>query len=103
MSNQITLSLEDARDYAYSLEGHSFDGYTVIRNEQTDSNRWHAIYDLVLSRDGTDEFYATSYEQGLTEMQDIRPFEDEGSEIVFHRVWPHEVTVIKFRDNPPEG
>lgn len=103
VSNQITFDLEDAREYAYTLEGGGFEGYTVVRNKQIDSNRWHAIYELVLWEHGTDRYYATSYEQGLTEMQDIRPFEDEGDEITFHQVWPHEVTIVKFRDNPPEG
>lgn len=103
MNNKIVMDVEDARDYAYSLKGHSFDGFTVVRNDQTDSSRWSAIYELVLERDGVNEFYATSYQRSLTEMQYQQPFEDEGEEITFNQVWPHQVTATEFRDFPPGG
>jgi hypothetical protein len=100
MANKRKFGLTDARDYAFSLEGHSFDGFTVVRNKQVDSSRWYAIYELVLSEDGTNRFWATKYEQGLTEMQDIEPFEDEGDEVLFTQVYPHEITVVRFLDDP---
>jgi hypothetical protein len=95
----VELPVELARDLAYEMVGSKFEddghNYEVIVNEQTDSNRWSAICSLVVTIDG--DYYATTYEQGLTEMQDYGPFEEpEGDTITFRRVVPREKTVIEY-------
>ena len=74
----------------------------MVHNEQVGSRRWVSVHELVIQKTGTNEFYTASYERGLTEMQDQAPFEYDGDVIQFSRVYPHEVTTIEYRNNPPE-
>lgn len=79
----ITLSLDVASKLSWGGEGDDCDGWTVVRNERIDERRWVSVHELVIERDGV--FYAATYEEGLTEHQDTRPWEGE-KDAVFHRV-----------------
>ena len=99
----IPVDRELAQEFAWSFKGANIDGFTVVHNERVGSRRWVSVHELVIQKTGTDEFYETSYERGLTESQDQAPFEYDGDVIQFHRVYPHEVTTIEYRDFPPGG
>lgn len=74
------------------------DGYAVVHDEHVDSSRWEEIHQLVFSHDG--ENWLTTYTLGLTEMQDIEPFEDDPDEIPCHPAVAREVTTIKWEAVP---
>ena len=67
----------------------------VVLDEQFDTSRWSAHYELVFSYDGT--FYTTSYSRGLTEHQDETPFQYDDNEIECFEVAPVEVVKIEYQ------
>jgi len=94
----VKLTREQAAELSYGVPGHWDDaelGLTVESNEQIDSRRWVSVHLLVVKdRDG--KFWAATYERGLTEYQDIDPFEDE-SEVTFYEVEKVPVTTYEYR------
>jgi hypothetical protein len=70
----VKLTAEQARELTWGISNPEL-GLTVESNEQIDSRRWVSVHMLVL-RDKAGKLWAAYYEQGLTEMQDIMPFED---------------------------
>ncbi len=91
--NTISMPAEDARELACGGD-FSHLGWTVVYNEQTDSSRWESIHEIVF-RDHQGCFWMSSYTQGLTENQDIGPWEDEDI-AEFWRVVPVTQTVITY-------
>jgi len=71
-------------------------GLEVVLNEQTGSRRWVSEHVLVV-KDANGDYWETTYEQGLTECQDTRPFEDV-SEVEFYRV--ERVPVMTYEYQP---
>ena len=73
----MKLTAQEARELTYLSPGHSYPDipYTVECNEYVDSGRWTSHHHLVV-RDADGKLWSTTYEVGLTESQDIRPFED---------------------------
>jgi hypothetical protein len=72
----VELPAEVARELAYEKAGRTFEGWTVVENEQTGSDRWMSHYDLVI-RNADGEHFSAWYQKGLTEYQDVRPWEGE--------------------------
>lgn len=94
---QLKLKVAVARELAYIDAPHDLTNaqgeetwcapvVEVVENRHTgEERRWTSIHELVLkTADG--RLWATGYERGLTECQDIGPFEDEGPEIPFEEV-----------------
>ena len=91
----MKIPAENARDLTWTKADDEL-GLTVESNEQVDTSRWTSIHQLVLKdRDG--RFWETTYERGLTESQDIQPFEDDEDEIEFHEVEKVPVTTYEYR------
>lgn len=91
MSNSLKLNKEFALELTCMHDGQNFDtGFDtieVLKNEQVDSSRWSSIHALVIKIGLS--FWEITYERGLTENQDIRPFEYEPNDTVeFYRVTP---------------
>lgn len=96
MNETVRLTVDLARELAWELAGHTAEeGWTVVRNALLDTSRWSSIHELVI-RNEADEYYMTTFTQGLTECQDERPFEED--EPVFERVYPVKVpvTIIEY-------
>lgn len=73
----VTLTAETARALARSGVGaRDIGGWTVVADIEGDSGRWTQFHQLVI-RDDDGRHYAAFYERGLTEYQDIAPWEDE--------------------------
>lgn len=68
----------------------------VKENRPTgDERRWVKQIELVL--EGTDgKLYCAYYEQGLTEKQDVTPFEYDGPEVEFAEVAAVEKTHVEY-------
>lgn len=111
----MKLTAEQAREFLCG-GGDPDLGLEVESNEHTGEGRWTSYHFLVL-KDKAGRFWATTYEQGLTEYQDTRPFEDE-SEVTFEEVEKVPVTTYEYRkigeggvreprgdspDSPPAG
>lgn len=89
----MKLSGTDARELAYGGD-FSAEGLTVESDEQVAEKRWTAVHQLVIKdRDG--KLWAAEYERGLTENQDIDPFEYR-DEVEFREVRKVPVTVYKY-------
>jgi hypothetical protein len=84
MSESVTLSVEDARELAWTSPGDSYAGWTVAAKERLGDSRWESNHRLVI-RDASGRHYAGHYTVGLTESQDTRPWEYE-TEAVFSPV-----------------
>lgn len=87
------INEEVARELAYSVEGERTQDWTVVENEQIDSNRWSSIHRLVIT-DG-DGFYEATYSKGLTEYQSESPFEGEKT-VDFHPVRKKLILVTEY-------
>lgn len=90
----MKLTRDQAMGFLYSQTSPDCLGFERESNEQIDSRRWVSVHLLVLKgQDG--KFWATTYEQGLTESQDIQPFEDE-TEVEFYEVYKVPVTTCEY-------
>jgi len=69
----------------------------VVENRHTgEEKRWTSIHELVIkTKDGA--LWRSLYEQGLTEYQDVEPFEYEGDLIEFTQVKPVPVEHIEYQ------
>lgn len=104
MAEPIYLSEELARDLAYVIGPGSLDGFTVEANRATgDSGRWMEYWELVIQpidRTGPlHNCYRATYETGLTEYQQTRPFEGRG-QVVFRPVrrTERQITVVEYHE-----
>lgn len=74
----LKVSAGDARELAHMRPGQGFDGMAVVLNEQVGSRRWVSEHHLVISTGNGDDirYWGAGYDQGLTENQETRPFDD---------------------------
>ena len=91
----LKLTGEQARALAYGEQDPEW-GLDVESNEQTGTNRWSSIHELIV-RDKDGKFWAATYSKGLTENQDESPFEYD-DEVTFTEV--EKVPVITY-EYPP--
>ena len=96
----MKLSKEQAQDYAYGDLDPESDPYSVEANEYTGSGRWESHHLLVL-KDKDGRYWSATYTQGLTESQDIGPFEWDGDEIEFTQVEKVPVITYEYREVKP--
>lgn len=75
--------------------GDAPEGYEIMEDNIEDTTRWSEIHSLVFKHNR--KYYATSYSQGLTEMQDEQPFEYEDEEVECNEVLPTKVTVTQYK------
>lgn len=75
-SEPVTLTVELARELAYSDSGDTIDGWTVVAKEYLESRRWESLHWLVI-RNEAGQHFADTYRLGLTERQDTGPYEYE--------------------------
>lgn len=66
----------------------------TIVNRIVDTTRWSIIHEIVFEDNG--KFYMTTYSEGVTEMQDERPWEYDNDEIECTEVELKEVKVKKW-------
>lgn len=71
--NVIDLPVDLARKLV-GPPGLAVDGWTVVHHEQLGSREWASVHELVIERDGL--LYGATYEQGLSEGQGPRPWDD---------------------------
>ena len=90
----LKLTGEQARDLVYD-EADPALGLEVEFNEQTGSGRWMSHHRLIV-KDKDGRFWAVPYQQGLTESQDSKPFEDQ-AEVEFREVEKVPVTSYEYR------
>lgn len=86
------IAQEIARELAWRTEGESFAEYTVKHNEQTDQRRWVSVHELVIQDDKSGCYWRVRYERGLTEYQDVQPFEYDQDGVEFTMVKKISVT-----------
>ena len=85
---------EDLVDIAFTHEGGSLEGYTVINRTLVDSSRWSLRYEQVFSYEG--KLYRTDYSKGATECQEESPYEYEPELVDCVEVVAMEVTVTQY-------
>lgn len=93
----MKLAAEQARELTYLPAGHSYSDipFTVVLNEQVDARRWTSVHRLVV-KDADGNYWSTTYELGLTEYQDIQPFEDQ-DEVTLNQVVKIPVTTYEYK------
>lgn len=96
MQDYIELPAEDAREFAYNDKGNAWQGLRVEENRQIDEGRWCSVHELILEKTETGELFCSTYERGLTECQDTRPFEDEPT-VRFMRCTKVPVEAFEYR------
>ena len=69
---------------------------TFDHQELLENRRWNSVH-LLVARDKQDRYWMTRYQQGLTESQDERAFEDD-SEVEFREA--RRVPVITYTYEP---
>jgi len=80
------------RDLAY--EDHDNTVVELVDIREGESRRWYKFINQVFRFKG--KLYQTTYQQGLTECQDMRPYEDDPDQIECPEVKPVEVTKIEY-------
>ena len=91
----MKLSTERATALVYEGEDPEHE-LTVVDQRQVDTGRWVSIHELIVAdRDG--RYWRAVYSRGLTEYQDIEPFEDD-EEAEFTEVEKYSVITYEFRD-----
>lgn len=86
---------EDDPEHGWTPHAH---GITeVVENRDThDNGRWESVHELVIrTKDGA--LWHALYQRGLTENQDVSPFEYDGPEIEFTQVKPIPVSHIEYQ------
>lgn len=87
MAEPITLPASDARDLLDFEPGQeAFDGWTIAADERIGEGRWTERRRLVI-RNGDGQHYAATYERGLTERQEMSPWEYDET-VTFAPVMP---------------
>lgn len=90
----MKLTNEQARELAGGY-GDPALNLTVESNEPVAEKRWTMVHSLVV-KDADGKYWATTYERGLTENQDIDPFEYQ-SEVEFSQVVKIPVTTYVYK------
>lgn len=90
----MILTGEQARELV-SGEADPELGLEVEAKIQTGTRRWVSTHRLIV-RDRDGRLWSSAYEQGLTEYQDTRPFEDL-VEVAFGEVEKVPVTTYEYR------
>lgn len=67
-----------------------------LHGEQIDTLRWISVHELVFRAPDDGKAYRVTYEEGLTENQETRPWGYQ-NEVTAIEVRPHEVTTIQWR------
>lgn len=89
-----TIPAETARELLYSK---SSNGVTRVAITDDGSGRWTSYHTLVVTFDNEPgKFFAASFDQGLTELQDLQPFE-YATTVDFEEVEPHKVSTTEYR------
>ena len=91
----MKLTRDQALDLLWDGECTELPGYAKVADSQIGTNRWSSIHELVI-RDVHGKLWAADYYRGLTEYQDIDPFEDE-AEVEFGEVEKVAVTTYEYR------
>jgi hypothetical protein len=68
-------------------------GCEIIAKQPRGSGRWYAYYTLIFKYD--DQLWGVDYASGLTEMQEIEPFEFTKPSV--YAVEPYQVTTTHYR------
>jgi hypothetical protein len=92
---KLTITPEQARELAWGIANPEL-GLAIELNEQIDTRSWVSVHRLIV-KDTGGIYWAATYEQGLTEYQDIKPFEDM-TEVVFEAVEKVPVTTYEYRE-----
>jgi hypothetical protein len=88
------IPADTAKQLLYSKE---YSGIHRVSITDDGTGRWTSYHTLVVTFDDTPgKFFATPFDQGLTENQDIQPFEYD-EEVEFEEVEPFEVTTTEYR------
>lgn len=87
----LELTAEEARRVVYEDHG----DFKVIKDEIVDTGRWDEYHDTICEHIPTGKFFLFEWNQGLTESQPNRAFEDYTTYFPIE-VEPKEVTVIKY-------
>lgn len=90
----MKLDAEIARNLAWGFDVVDL-GLAVEADTHIEDRRWVSVHELVI-RDADGRYWMTYYEQGLTEYQDTRPFEDD-TEVEFREVEKVPVTTYEYR------
>jgi hypothetical protein len=90
----LILTGEQARDLVYD-EADPALGLEVEARVRTGSSRWMSLHRLIV-KDKDGRLWAVPYQQGLTESQETRPFEDL-TEVEFREVERVSVTSYEYR------
>lgn len=83
---------EDLRLLAH--ECHDKDVFENIENEIVDTDQWESHHCQIFKFGG--RYYRTNYTMGLTEQQDVQPYENDYDEIECEEVFALEKTVTYF-------
>lgn len=75
--------------------------FEVISDEIYDNSRWSILHQRIFKYQG--KFYSTCYSVGSTEYQDESPYEYDPNEIECPEVYPHLVTTVVYKSEPPQG
>lgn len=90
----LTLDADEARELAYGMTNDDRN-LTIEANEYMESGRWMSVHRLVL-KDTEGRLWSATYRQGLTEMQDSGPFENEAA-VRFQEVEKVPVVTYEYR------
>lgn len=71
--------------------------YSVVLNEQYNTSRWNAQYNLVFLDKNNEKYYHCTYERGLTERNYTTPFCDEMDGIKCYEVSVRQVPVVTYK------
>lgn len=92
----IKLPTELARELTYCGVGTTLDGFTVVAFEALDQSRWTQHMRIII-RGAFDQYYVGYYETGLTENQEMDPWEYE-SEAEFSPVFARQRVVTYYTE-----
>lgn len=88
----LVLDGQTARSIAYDYCDP--DKYVRVESKMLDTTRWGIINRVVFIDKASNKYYAFTFEEGATEMQDYDEFEDGSIEA--YEVAPFKVTVTEF-------
>lgn len=88
-----TFSKDELKETLYG----DSDTLESVQDKAIGSSRWTEHREMVFRERGTDNFYSVTYEQGLTEQQDIYPFQDDPDDIECPQVEPYQQSVTLYR------
>lgn len=92
MPKNVVLSKAQAKDL---VGGCGIDGWEQCADVHVDSDRWMEHRLLIIRSTATDMLYGAEYEQGLTEDQDVQPFEYDDT-VTFKPVEAREKTTVEY-------